>query len=86
MANYNTFVAIDCRSRKPLLVTSSARKANALLRTGVRIEVWNDNSLIERIYQADKRRERSPLSPYIDAEREYIGRKQRKAEKRNRKR
>lgn len=76
---YNTFVVVDCQRRKPVLVTSSARKAREQLRTGVRVEVWNANSLVERIYG----KERDMLAPYIQAEREYIGNKQRAAEQRN---
>lgn len=83
MANYNTFVVVDCKSRVPVLTTSSARKANSLLKTGIRVEVWNGNAIVEKIYEADKRRERSPLLPYIEAEREYIRQKQLKAEQRN---
>ncbi len=83
MANYNTFVVVDCKTRAPILTTSSARKANAMLKTGVRIEVWNGNSLVEKIYDADRRREQFPLSPYIEAERDYIRQKQARAEKRN---
>lgn len=86
MANYNTFLVVDCKTRRPILTTSSARKAYKELRTGVRIEVWNNNILVERIYEADKRRENNPLAPYIRAEREYIGRKQAQAELRNRRR
>lgn len=86
MANYNTFLVVDCKARKPILTTSSARKAQKELRTGVRIEVWNNNVLVERIYEADMRREQNPLAKYIQAEREYIGRKQAKATERNRRR
>ena len=86
MANYNTFLVVDCKTRKPVLITSSARKAYKELRTGVRIEVWNNNSIVEKVYEADKRKETNPLTPYIQAEREYIGRKQAKAEERNRRR
>ena len=85
MANYNTFVVVDCKSRKSILTTSSARKANSLLETGVRVEVWNGNSKVETIYEADKKREGgNPLFPYIQAEREYIRQKQKRAEERNR--
>jgi hypothetical protein len=84
MANYNTFVAVDCKTRRPILTTSSARKVRAELRTGVRIEVWNNNAIVERIYEADKRKEKDPLAPYVEAEREYIRKKQAKAEARNR--
>ncbi len=86
MANYNTFLVVDCNTRKPLLTTSSARKARKELRTGVRVEVWNNNTLVERIYEADKRKEADPLAPYVEAEREYIRQKQAKAEARNRRR
>lgn len=86
MANYNTFLVVDCKTRKPILTTSSARKARQELRTGVRVEVWNNNTLVERIYEADKRKEADPLAPYVEAEREYIRRKQAKAQERNRRR
>lgn len=86
MANYNTFVVVDCNTRKPFLTTSSAKKANKELKTGVRIEVWNNNVLVERIYESDRCKEPSPLSAYIRAEREYIARKQAEAEKRNKRR
>lgn len=79
MANYNTFLVIDCNSRKTLLNTSSARKASKELKTGVRIEVWNNNELVTKIYEAD----RKPLEHYIQAEREYIRKKQAAAERRN---
>lgn len=84
MANYNTFLVINCNTRRPVLTTSSARKAHKELRTGIRIEVWSNNILVERIYEAD--REKNPMAPYIKAEREYIGRKQAKAAERNRRR
>lgn len=84
MANYNTFLVVDCNTRRPILTTSSARKAYKELRTGIRIEVWNNNILVERIYEAD--RSNNPMSAYIRAEREYIGRKQAQAELRNKRR
>lgn len=79
MANYNTFVVIDCKKRKPILVTSSARKANGYLTTGIRIEVWNNNEKLETIYESTKRYEKRPLQPYIDKEREFIRIKQERA-------
>ena len=84
MADYNTFLVVDCNTRRPILITSSARKAYKELKTGIRIEVWNNNSLVERIYEAD--RANNPMSAYIRAEREYIGRKQAQAELRNKRR
>ena len=83
MANYNTFVVVDCKTRKPVLTTSSARKANKLVTTGFRVEVWNNNKIFEVIYERDKKREKYPLQPYINLEKEYIKRKQKRAEKRN---
>ena len=43
MANDNTFVVVNCSTRKPVITTSSARKAYKELQTGIRIEVWNNN-------------------------------------------
>ena len=86
MANYNTFLVVDCKTRKPVLVTSSARKANYWLKTGFRIEVWNENTIVETIRQADRRKEAEPMRHYIDAEREYIRQKQAKAEAKNQRR
>ena len=86
MANYNTFLVVDCKTRRPVLVTSSARKANEWLRTGFRIEVWNENTIVETIRNADRRKEAEPMKSYINAEREYIRQKQAKAEARNRRR
>lgn len=86
MANYNTFIVIDCNARKPILTTSSARKAYKHLEVGKRIEVWNNNKIVEKIRFSDTRLEKNPLAPYIKLEREYIRKKQRKAEMRNRRR
>lgn len=83
MAKYNTFVVVDTKKRKTLLVTSSARKANTLLTTGVRVEVWNDNERLETVYERDKWRESNPLEPYIEQEKAYIRAKQAAAEQRN---
>lgn len=86
MANYNTFVVVDCKRRKSILTTSSARKASRLLATGYKVEVWNNNGLVESIYERDKKKEQFPLTPYIEMEKEYHRQKQKKAEQRNRKR
>lgn len=82
MAKYNTFVVVDTTARKPVLVTSSARKAAKLLMPGIRIEVWNDNKKTETLYT----RVGSALQCYIAQEKQYIAAKQAKAEKRNKKR
>ena len=86
MANYNTFVVINCTTRKPVVATSSARRAYRELQSGIRIEVWNNNILIERIYESDKKHEKNPMKPYIDMEREYIRNKQEMATLRNQRR
>lgn len=83
MANYNTFLVVDCNTRRPILTTSSARKASKELKTGVRIEVWNNNELVTKIYESDKNNGTNPLGAYIQAEREYIRKKQAAAERRN---
>ena len=82
MANYNTFIVVDCRSRKSILTTSSARKAYKLLSTGYRIDIWNNNNKIETVYERHKKNG-NPLRVYIDLEKEYIRKKQARAEARN---
>lgn len=77
--SYNTFVVVDCGKRKPILVTSSARKANDALSVGKRVEVWNCNKLVERIYNNEK----GMMIPYVSAEKEFIRNKQKTAEKTN---
>ena len=80
-SSYNTFVVVNCKTRKIELVTSSARKAEAMRRTGYRIDVWNCNALVERIHAKEK--ECFPMAPYIEAERAFIGERQRRREQRN---
>lgn len=82
MANYNTFVLYDCKSRKPIITTSSARKVAKQLNVGFRIEVWNNNELACKIYKSNE----TDIKPYIMAEKEYIRKKQEKATLRNIKR
>jgi len=81
LADYNTFIVVDVESRKPILTTSSIRKSAKLLTTGYRIEVWNNNRLIDLLYGKDKTNGR--LTPYYSAEKAYIRKKQARAEKRN---
>ena len=83
MANYPTFIVVDCNTRKPVLTTSSARKANNLLTTGYRIEIWINNTLTQKIHASDKNKKPYPLMPYIQNEKEYIREKQKRAEQRN---
>ena len=82
MAKYNTFVVYNCKGRKNLLVTSSARKAGAELHVGIKIEVWNENTFVEKIYF----KTRNKLGKYINEEKQYIAMKQAKAEQRNKRR
>lgn len=79
MAKYNTFLVMDTKNRRPELVTSSARKATAQLCKGKRVEVWNENERICKIYASKA----EGMKPYIEAEREYIRMKQTSAEVRN---
>ena len=81
MAKYNTFLVLSTKD-KPLLVTSSARKARRLLQTGVRVEVWNENARTETIYN----RNRAGLDKYVTVEKDYIKAKQAAAELRNQRR
>ena len=78
----NIFVAIDCKMRKTLFVTLSARKAKDFLKRGVKIEVWSGGIRNDTIYSNEYGRFRA----YIIQEKEYIGRKQKNAEKRNKRR
>lgn len=75
MAAYNTFLVVDCRSRRALLVTSSARKAVRALETGRRVEVWSENALVRTVYA----KTRKDLYEYTEAERQYIRAKQDRA-------
>lgn len=79
MANYNTFIIVNCKTRNPVLVTSSARKADKALFVGFRVEVWNDNKKVETVYTNRKKR----LTPYIQQEKEYIRKKQEHATLKN---
>ena len=79
MANYNTFIVVDCNSRKSILTTSSARNAKKALDTGYRIEVWNANEKRQVIYATTS----DQMIPYLQEEKEYIRKKQARAEARN---
>ena len=79
MAKYNTFLVLSTKG-KPIMVTSSARKARQELKPGVRVEVWSENQRAETIYT----RTEYKLNYYIEAERAYIRAKQEAAERRNR--
>lgn len=79
MAKYNTFLVIASRRLRILLVTSSAHKAMKLLTKGNRIDVWNENELVDKIYYLHP----EDAEPYLEAEREYRRYKQEKAEARN---
>ena len=79
MARYNTFSLIDTKSRKILLITSSARKCRKAFTKGHRIEVWSANERAEVIYNKNL----ADLNKYIKTEKQYIADKQRKAEARN---
>lgn len=76
MADYNTFAVVDCKRRKNVLITSSAKKASSMLKTGFRVEVWNNNTLKCSIYAKNCRE----MASYLEAERLYHREKQAKRE------
>lgn len=80
MAKYNTFVLIETKTRRVLLVTSSARKARDGMTNGVKTEIWNENEHVKTIY---KREGIEPFMPFVTEEKEYIRQKQKRAEERN---
>lgn len=82
MADYNTFTLIDTKTRKMILTTSSARKCKKQFTKGYRIEVWNNNRLVEVIYDKNI----ADMNKYISQEKEYISRKQQRATERNKRR
>ena len=82
MAKYNTFVVCDCKKRRNLLVTSSARKAETELVKGFKVEVWNENAHIETVYYNHA----ECLDKYIKVEKQYIAEKQKRATERNKQR
>lgn len=82
MTNYNTFIVYDCKKRKNILVTSSARKAKKLLRIGIKVEVWNQNNLINVIYLKNA----NDINKYVSIEKQYVAEKQAKAELKNKRR
>lgn len=82
MANYNTFALVDTKTKKIKLITSSARKSKKTFTKGCRIEVWNANAVKEVIYNKNL----DNIEKYIRTEKEFIARKQKKAEARNKKR
>jgi transposase len=75
----NTFVVVDCKKRKSIMVTQSARKAKLELDIGTKIEIWKDGVLIEIIYA----RASKSIDKYVSLEKKYIREKQAKAEQRN---
>lgn len=79
MANYSTFVVIDYKKRKNILITSSARKAKKLLAIGFKIEIWNKNLLSDVVYTKTINK----LNEYVQNEKDYIRTQQKHAEERN---
>ena len=74
------FVVIDCKDRKNILITKSARGARDRLYIGSKIEVWSKSgTLIETIYF----RNINKICKYVRLEKQFIGKKQAKAEQRN---
>lgn len=82
VAKYNTFVVVRSKSGKVLLVTSSAKAAARNIEKGKRVEVWSENVKIEVITSGSA----DMIKKYIKIEKEYVRKKQRLAEQRNRER
>lgn len=83
MANYNTFNIVSTKSNKPILTTSSAVKCKREFAGGCRIDVWNENVLVEKIYKKNL----FQIDKYIRIEKEYVAKKQQIAhEKKQRRR
>lgn len=79
MMRPDIFMVYDCKKREPILITQSARKAKHELRTGIKIEVWNNDKHIETIYARMSRN----IDKYVSLQKQYIGKKQVEAEQRN---
>lgn len=79
MADYNTFSLVDTKTRKTLLTTSSARKCKKAFIKGYRIDVWNENILVDIIYNKNI----NDINKYVRREKEYIAKKQEAATLRN---
>jgi hypothetical protein len=78
----NVFVTIDCKQRKVVLTTLSARKAQSVIRKGLKVEIWIDNIHFDTVYSNQIKKFQS----FILQEKQYIGRKQRLAEEKNKRR
>lgn len=83
MADYNTFVLVDCKTRKTVLVTSSASKALKPLKTGLKTEVWNNNQKVKTIYGKNEKQKVKEIRPYLQLEKDYHRKKQEEAERKN---
>lgn len=79
MADYNTFHLYDCKARKTILITSSARKCLRELCVGKRIDIWNGNTKTDTVYDRTK----DKMRPYVKAEKDYIRKKQKAQTLRN---
>lgn len=78
----NAFVVIDCKQRKTVLATLSARKAQSVLRKGLKVEIWIDNIHFDTVYSKQVEK----LKPFTLQEKQWIGKKQKRAEERNKRR
>lgn len=78
----NAFVVIDCKRRKVVLTTLSARKAQSVLRKGLKVEIWIDNIHFDTVYS----KQFEKFKPFTLQEKQWIGKKQKRAEERNKRR
>lgn len=73
----NTFVVIDCKKRKNVLTTHSARKAKGGFYIGAKIEVWHDGQCVEVIYS----RSIEKINKYVSMQKQHIAEMQMKKTK-----
>lgn len=78
----SAFVVINCKQRKTVLTTLSARKAKNALIKGLKVEIWVDNNLFDTAYSNQTEK----LNIFVAKEKQFIGRKQKMAEERNKRR
>ena len=76
MPNGNIYLLIECQHQKTILATHSARIAMKYLVPGTRVDIWNNNHRIRKVFASDK----FELLEYMKQERDYLKSKEAKNE------
>lgn len=76
MPNGNIYLLIECQHQKTILATHSAQIAMKYLVTGMRVDIWNNNHRIRKLFAPDK----FELLEYMKQERDYLKSKEAKNE------